>query len=392
MTLNVTDADDDDNYNNLTYSSNFTLFTQTKENFTWTTNYTNSGTYIILFNVSDGHVIINQTVTLTVQDIARLSDNASNITSSLDLNIFVNGTLNESSLEDVNTINVTDKSNNSIILFDWNFSIANISVDVNYSSVTGAILVQGLNLSSQNLTKTVYINKSTSTFNYVCLVDDVINSLSSMSADCSNTNETLVACPGTNGVYSCAEEGNYFKITGLNHSAAKGVTVSSGSQGGSGSPGGGGTSGGDDDEVIEVCKEDWICTGFGKCENGKRTQQCWDAHVCGTTLQQPLLEKDCVEDIIYKAQEPEPEVQPEPEPTPQPIVKEESSFKKFFTNIANWFKNVGAKEQSTSEFQETTDEQEVEESLNLEKKGQKILLFSIGILAFLLVIVIIWKR
>jgi len=46
---------------------------------------------------------------------------------------------------------------------------------------------------------------------YIC--PDAIT-LSAVAVDCSNV-VTIASCPGTSGVYSCTDEGSYFKITGL---------------------------------------------------------------------------------------------------------------------------------------------------------------------------------
>ena len=382
ITFSAFDIDDD----NLTYSTNFTNITNSEANFSWATNHTNAGVYEILVNVTDKNFTTNATMFLTVLDVVRLNSNSSNITSTVALNIFVNGSLNETELADLNTVNLTDSLNNSLIKFDWNFSLGNISFNINYSSSGGTLLVQGLNLSTQNITKTVYINKSDHNFNYVCILDRAVDTMSAITTDCSRSNETRLSCPGTMGVYGCVEESGYFKVSGLNHTALRSITVpaeeSPPSGGGTGTSGGGGD---DDEVVVEVCKEDWICEGFKDCVDGKKTQRCFDGNNCGTTLQQPLLEKECVaEETVYQTQEPEPE--PEPEPIPEPTVEKESRLKSFFTAIGNWFKREAPTENIAEESGFKTD------NLKLESMGQRILLFSIGLLAFLLVMILIWKK
>jgi len=392
ITINATDLNPEDT---LTYGTNFSQFTQSTNVFNWTTNYADAGTYSVLFNVTDGTTVINQTMTLIVQDVARLNANSSQVASSIELNIFVNGSLNETELTDVNEINITDALNNSLVTFDWNFSQANMSFNINYSSNDGTIVVSGLNLSSQNKTKTVYINKSNSNHNYICILDMEVDTISAVSSTCENDNETRFECPGSSGSYTCAVEGDYFKVSGLNHTAVKGITVSTGG----GSPGGGGSGGDDDDDedVVEICREDWICEGFGNCEDGKQTQRCFDANVCGTTLQQPLLEKDCVVETPDLTDN-EPESEPEPEPDPVSEPPKESVFKK----IGNWFKNIFEKaEQEEQELQEQVDavvDDSVEEqgfdtgNFKLDGKMQNIVLFGIIILVFLIVIAIVWKK
>ena len=95
-----------------------------------------------------------------------------------------------------------------------------------------------------------------------------------------------------------------------------------------------------------------------------------------------MLEKECVEET-YQTQEPEVEPTPEVVPEVVPEVKK-SGFQQVINNIGNWFKNLN---------KEKTDTEEVDSNkFNLEGKGQRILLFLIGIFAFLLVMLIVWKR
>lgn len=67
-------------------------------------------------------------------------------------------------------------------------------------------------------------------------------------------------------------------------------------------PGGGGgyvPSGDDDDEEEEnpeevTCTEDWICTDWTECVNGKQTRTCADVNRCGTTEDKPELMQSCL--------------------------------------------------------------------------------------------------
>ncbi|MFC1801470.1 hypothetical protein ACFLZB_03320 [Nanoarchaeota archaeon] len=43
-----------------------------------------------------------------------------------------------------------------------------------------------------------------------------------------------------------------------------------------------------------ACREDWICSDWGECENGKQTRTCEDANGCGTTFFRPVMNQDCV--------------------------------------------------------------------------------------------------
>lgn len=295
ISLNAADGDED----TLTFASNLSYFTANGRNFSWQTNYTVQGTYYVQFNASDGANTTTREMILTVKDVARINANSSNVTATIPVTVFINGTTNETALSDLNRVNITDALNNTLILFDWNFSKANITVAVDYTPGNGTIVVNNLDLSSQSLTKTVFINKSTSTFNYVCIVDAVVNSIGSLSSDCSRSNETKVACPGSSGSYSCTASGSYFAVSGLNHTAVKGITVSS-STDNPGGGGGGGGGGGSDDTVnvtAPVCAEDWICAGWGKCENNMQTRECFDINNCGTKKSEPLTVQKCASEI-----------------------------------------------------------------------------------------------
>lgn len=287
LSINATDANGDA----LTYFTNFSLLSQTENNFTWQTNLTSSETYSILFNVSDGTNTTSLIISLKVNELTSFNGNDSELSSNINVNIFVNGTLNESQLTEVNNLNITDSNNNTILDFNWNFSKKNVSFEIDYNSFTGTIIVKNLNISSQNLTKIIYINKSSSSFNYVCILDAEVTSINAFSASCTNSNETKLACPGTSGNYQCSEVNGYFKVSGLSNTAVKGITVSS-----SYSPNGGSGGGSSDDDEIkkdESCKEDWACGTWEKCIENKQVRRCFELNSCGTTNYIPLIEQEC---------------------------------------------------------------------------------------------------
>jgi uncharacterized repeat protein (TIGR01451 family) len=41
------------------------------------------------------------------------------------------------------------------------------------------------------------------------------------------------------------------------------------------------------------CTEDWTCTDFAQCVNGKQTRTCSDKNNCGTSANKPAESKDC---------------------------------------------------------------------------------------------------
>jgi hypothetical protein len=292
ISLSAGDADGDA----LLYSSNLSYFSSSGANFFWLTNYSVSGIYSAYFNVSDGSAVSSSSgITVTVRDVARLNGNSSSIASSVALAVFINNSVNESELSGVNAINITDSLNVSLVEFSWNFSRSNISVNVDYAPQNGTVVIRNLNLSSQGLTKSVYINRSSSSFNYVCVVDAEVDSIGALSSDCSRANETKIACPGSSGAFSCSVAGGFFRVSGLSSTAVKGITVSSGNNSDStgGSGGGGGGGGIDDAVVVPPCDEDWVCGSWGSCSGGVESRQCFDINGCGAKNSEPAVERKC---------------------------------------------------------------------------------------------------
>ena len=84
----------------------------------------------------------------------------------------------------------------------------------------GAIVVSGITLDEQE-TKIIYIDKIDSNSSGVCIKDEEVLSISEISSDCKGQSEVFVSCNDidVNG-YSCIEETQRYKITGLKHSAA----------------------------------------------------------------------------------------------------------------------------------------------------------------------------
>ncbi len=124
-----------------------------------------------------------------------------------------------------------DCSGNILTEFDYLFGnetifyLTNVAINVNEDNATGSIAIGGIDLTPQNRTKTIYldnINNVTS----ICIRDDDTASVSLISGLCIGANEYPINCPGTanNDKYNCTftdETNTTFKITGLDHSAAK---------------------------------------------------------------------------------------------------------------------------------------------------------------------------
>jgi len=200
------------------------------------------------------------------------------------------------------TVKISDETEN-LVEFKHDFETSSIDLSkVKIEKTENSIVV---NFSTQLLTgetKTLYLKNNN--YDKLCVKDAAIQSETEITNSCTGEAEyDFTPCLSLktlnlNGI-NCTLNENIIKIEHLTHSGIKGIVAVTPSIFSSGSGGGGsGGSGSDDtEEIIEVCKEDWICEGFGKCIEGLQTQRCFDGNNCGTNLQQPLLEKECVEEV-----------------------------------------------------------------------------------------------
>jgi len=91
---------------------------------------------------------------------------------------------------------------------------------------------------------------------------------------------------------------------GITQSCSNGGTGTGGSSGGGGGGGGGNyiyeeSSGG------SSCVENWQCTGWSSCEDGKQRRACTDSNKCGTFLLKPAESKECEEETLKLNTSPE---------------------------------------------------------------------------------------
>ena len=203
--------------------------------------------------------------------------------------------------------------NKKIIKFTHDFSELPIDLsEVEIEKTTTSIVVNFSNQLKAEETKTLYLENKN--FVKLCVKDVPMQSQTEISSSCTGEGEyDFTECLSTGTLriegINCTIQENIIRIENLTHSGVKGTVAAVDS--GSGSRGSGGGSGGgssDDKEVFAPCKEDWICEGFKDCVNGKKTQRCFDGNNCGTTLQQPLMEKECVEVVVEELVEESQEV------------------------------------------------------------------------------------
>ncbi|MBW2984117.1 PGF-pre-PGF domain-containing protein, partial [Candidatus Woesearchaeota archaeon] len=261
--INITASATDEDA--LTYDINDSRFTRTDNHFTWQTTLTDSGVYVVAINVTDGSEVDSQNLTVTVLDAVdfdndgnpdfndtdddndgiddssdRLTGDITNINSTITLKLRINGSESTAKIfNETLLINITDANDNSLVEFNWSFDAGTLVVDwtINYNSTAGTIRIANLDLTSQGIRKTVYINQSSSSYNYVC-ISDISEPPASLPSDCSGY--TRVACSGSSGQYTCTDLGNTFKVSGLDHSAVRGIQYTPPSDGDGGDGGGGG--------------------------------------------------------------------------------------------------------------------------------------------------------
>ncbi|MBN4049167.1 hypothetical protein JYT91_00970 [archaeon AH-315-M20] len=174
---------------------------------------------------------INDTVDFLLGDITFVDKNIPldfAINGSTDINKIFNGTLPVKFTTQL-IINGT-LFDQPTVEFDFGFSnetklnLNDITVKYFDTDNTGSVFVSGVNLVSQNLTKSVYMKGVNESKNGVCIKDAIINSIDEVTSDCSAADEIKVECDGTeqNG-YICTLNSttNYYKIQGLNHSGSK---------------------------------------------------------------------------------------------------------------------------------------------------------------------------
>ncbi|MBU0471503.1 MAG: PGF-pre-PGF domain-containing protein, partial [Nanoarchaeota archaeon] len=163
-------------------------------------------------------------------------------------------------------------------LVNFNFSF-NSSSTLDLSSLSvrtqdedaeqGAIVVSGLDLSSQGTTKTVYVKDIDNTKNSVCVKDAIIASVTEISGTCNGANETKLPCTSSGHsrtvnegtvnerTYICTDLGDSYMIEGLVHSGVQ----------------------------ENLCSASWSCSSWGDCVG--ETQSCtgtWtDANDCGSS-------------------------------------------------------------------------------------------------------------
>jgi hypothetical protein len=188
-----------------------------------------AGRHIINFTVTDtagqrGSELINLTVA------GGLFGNEGNMTTTYsDINLTINGSSNLSTIyTGFQTVSIMNSSD-PIVIFDFDFdnctmNISNAVINDTSNSTIGSILVKEINLSCSGTTKSIYMRRVNSSLDGVCIKDAEVSSISEISNECDESDETPVECDGTEqDGYTCTYNNatDKYAITGLEHSAVK---------------------------------------------------------------------------------------------------------------------------------------------------------------------------
>ena len=140
----------------------------------------------------------------------------------------INTTLENLTIDNFNGTLTFNQENQTLFYFDYNLTtnsinLANIFLQKQNSNSSFAyFLIKGLDLSLQNQTKTVYLDRLINGTG-ICIKDEEMSSISEVSASCNGLNEFWLSCPGVLNRYSCnlTENNTRYMISGLRHSGIK---------------------------------------------------------------------------------------------------------------------------------------------------------------------------
>lgn len=123
-------------------------------------------------------------------------------------------------------------SSGLLVEFMWDFQnntlyMPNVSIEKNTNASFGSITVKGVNLTGQDGRKTVYVDRLSNSTD-VCILDKENATVSEVSGNCTNADETKITCTATTasaGQYNCTLTGLQFKVEGLNHTTLRQIGV-----------------------------------------------------------------------------------------------------------------------------------------------------------------------
>ncbi len=251
---------------------------------------------------NDGIVDSNDTVVGNVTNVN---------TNIIGLNLTINNSINLSQQFNGTLHFNFSNSTHPLLEFDYDFSenktllLSNISITKQAIGATkGSLIVKNVFMTS-NKKKTIYIEDLDDSRGSVCVRDLEMDSINEISANCNETNETLIACSSdgtTSGDYTCTDIGSLYRISGVTHSGAIEFTdaeteetpastpaAAAASSGGGGGGGGGGS-------IVSKCSFKTSCSAWGPAGcNGDGTQ----TRTCITvkddcSIDESISTRDCI--------------------------------------------------------------------------------------------------
>ncbi len=309
--LTASDMDND----TLTYSTNATFGSLNSPSFNWTPGFDDSGNYSVLFNVTDGSMTDQETITITVNNINRVPSIDSyipvDLTPDVDENdeLQFNVTVTDPDLDILSyswELDGSEEATTQAWLFEPDYD------DEGDYNVT-AIISDGINTTSQGWEVTVNnVNRApvislyspTDTTPSITKGQSKSFSISASDPDGDSMSRQWyvnnVAQPGQTGTsytYTSTSAGTYtIKVivddSDLDDVQLWTLTVNNPVVTDSSSGGGGG--GGFAAAPI-LCIEDWQCSEWGNCTGTTQTRVCTDLNDCGTTADKPDETRICEE-------------------------------------------------------------------------------------------------
>ncbi len=270
FTVTATDPDNDLLSYSIINSPTGAIFNQ--QEFNWTPVVGDEGNYFVTFVVSDGYLLDNETVTVTVGDVNRPP-----VLSSVgDREVEVNNSFNF-------TISAIDPDGD-----DLTYSVINLPANASFNLSTRTFSWYATNSGSYDVTFFV--------------VDNGTPQLNDSEQITLLITEPELTCSDGTPYDQCSTDRPEYCLDGelVNRASICGCPSGRTADGNScvrpstpSSSGGGGGGSGGGYYPPPTCTEDWLCTGFGDCINDFEVRTCNDLSSCGTTFTVPSLTRTC---------------------------------------------------------------------------------------------------
>lgn len=203
-----------------------------------------------------------------------------------------------------------------------------INVDANTGDNV-SFRVNGINISGENSTPQPWSvgphPSDVAQFGYFNLTINITDDGSPCNCystkTCTGTYFTHAGCEGGYCVHSICRSASTYCGDGYcdtgescsadNSACSSGYACTNGCQSSGTTTGGNGGGGGGGAATVE-CTEQWECTAYGPCIDGKQTRNCTDKNNCSTTENKPATERACVKREEEEEEVPEEEEEAKP--------------------------------------------------------------------------------